>query len=437
MWDVATRRERSADFGDTAAHHLSLVSLNQCRPRNLRIIQVSRAGSVFLWLLLMLLCQTAPGQSVPSQASEVQAHLQKARDALKGNAPEIAMSEYRAVLELDSGNIEAQANLGVLAFFKGDCKSASQYFRGALAIQPSVPKAKALLGICEKRLGDPAAEASLERSFSDLADPKLKTQVGMELVGLYYQQGMLHRAGSLIQKLVELDPDNVDTLYFAQLLYGELADETLNKLAVLAPGSARMQQVIGERLVNAWDLTGAIEHFRKALELDPHLAGVRFELSQAILESSPSDSRARAEAQSLLEAALKIEGDSAKIECAMGAIAVSQQEEDRAYGHYDRAFALNPREVEAQMGMGRLLMGKRKPEEAAKFLRMAVDSDPLNGEAHYRLAVAYRDLQRPEAAQKEMQMFQSIKKIKDQVKDLYRQMNKPNRTRDEGMRDNY
>ena len=120
----------------------------------------------------------------------------------------------------------------------------------------------------------------------------------------------------------------------------------------------------------------------------------------------------------------------------MGAIAVSQQEDDRAYRHYDRAFALNPGEVEAQMGLGRLLMAKRKPEEAVKFLRMAVESDPLNGEAHYRLAVAYRDLHRPEDAQKEMQMFQSIKKIKDQVKELYKQMNKQTRSREEPMRDN-
>ena len=68
-----------------------------------------------------------------------------------------------------------------------------------------------------------------------------------------------------MRSLVDLDPDNVDVLFMAQRVYSELADDTLNKLAVLAPGSARMQQVIAERLVNGGDLKGAIEHYRKAL----------------------------------------------------------------------------------------------------------------------------------------------------------------------------
>jgi tetratricopeptide (TPR) repeat protein len=368
--------------------------------------------------------------SVAGQTTEVQSHSQRAREALKASVPEAAVKEYRAVLELDPRNIEANGNLGVIEFFRDDCQSASRYFSAALAIQPSLPKAQALLGICQKRLGDPSALASLERSFSGLTEPKLRIQVGMELMGLHYQQGNLHKAASLIQSLVELDPDNVDVLYSAQLLYTELADETLNKLAVLAPGSARMQQIVGERLVNAGDLKGAIEHYKKALALDPRLQGVRYELSQAILESSPSDGKAQTEAQALLEDAVKTEGDNARIECELGAIAVAKQDEEQGYAHYHRAFVLNPRETQAQMGLARLLMSERKSEEAVTFLRMAIESDPLNGEAHYRLALAYRDLQRAEDAQKEIRIFQDIKRIKDQVKELYRQMNKES-TRDD------
>jgi tetratricopeptide (TPR) repeat protein len=89
-----------------------------------------------------------------------------------------------------------------------------------------------------------------------------------------------------------LDPDNIEILYMAQRVYSDLADDTLNKLAILAPGSARMQQVIAERLINGGDLKGATEHYRKALEIDPHLPGVHYELAEAILESAPGDSRA-------------------------------------------------------------------------------------------------------------------------------------------------
>ncbi len=76
------------------------------------------------------------------------------------------------------------------------------------------------------------------------------------------------------------------------------------------------------------------------------------------------------------------------------------------------------------MGLGRVLMAQGKPQEAIKYLRMAVPTDPLNGEAHSRLGTAYRTLQMTDEAQKELKLFDEIKKTKDQVKQLYRQMNR-------------
>ncbi len=68
-------------------------------------------------------------------------------------------------------------------------------------------------------------------------------------------------------------------------------------------------------------------------------------------------------------------------------------------------------------------MMQQKPQEAIKYLEAAIQIDPLNSEAHYRLASAYKRLQMDDQAQKEMHLFQEIKKTKDQVEDLYRQMN--------------
>src|SRR5207249_11762578 len=143
------------------------------------------------------------------------------------------------------------------------------------------------------------------------------------------------------------------------------------------PGSARMQQVIAERLINAGDLHGAIEHYKKALEMDPHLPGVRYELGEAILESSPGDAATQAEGLKELDAAIQTEGDNAKIECQLGKIAFLRSDMDQAFAHYSHAFELNPGEVDAQMGLAKLLMMMNKPQEAVKYLRMAVESDPL------------------------------------------------------------
>ena len=124
------------------------------------------------------------------------------------------------------------------------------------------------------------------------------------------------------------------------------------------------------------------------------------------------------------------EGDSAKVQCELAKIAVLRSDLEGAHGHYDRAFKLNPEDPEAQLGLGRILMTE-KPQEARWFLELAVQSDPLNGEARYRLAQVYQRLQMPEESQEQLHLFQEIKKTKDQVRWLYRQMKKQPKTEDD------
>jgi tetratricopeptide (TPR) repeat protein len=380
-------------------------------------------GRHLIVALALLASALAAAQTNASHAVEIHNHLHKAAEYLKANNPDSAVKEFDAVLAIDPRNAEAYANLGVIAFFQHDYQKAAPYLRRALAIDPSLVKTQALLGICQRRLGDPSARALLEKSFPKVKDKPLQLQVGIELATLYDQQGEPGATASVMRSLVDLDPDNVDVLFMAQRVYSELADDTLNKLAVLAPGSARMQQVIAERLVNGGDLQHAIEHYRRALQIDSHLPGVHFELGEAILQSSPNDPATQVEAEKEFEAAEAIDGDAAKAECGLGGIALSQSDLDRAFTHYQRAYKLNPNEIEAQLGLARLLMMQQKPQEAVNYLRAAIQSDPLNSEAHYRLASAYRRLHLDDQAQKEMHLFQEIKSTKDQVKELYKQMN--------------
>jgi tetratricopeptide (TPR) repeat protein len=369
-------------------------------------------------------------QTGDSHSAEIHNHLQKAEEYLKAKDPNSAVKEFDAVLALDPRNSEAYANLGVIAFFQSDYRNASQNFRKALDIDSSLVKAQALLGICQRRLGDPSARALLEKSFAKLKDKPLRLQVGLELAALYDQLGDPGGTASVMRTLVDLDPDNVDVLFMAQRVYTELADDTLNKLAVLAPGSARMQQVIAERLVNDGDLKGAIEHYREALRIDSRLSGVHFELGEAILAFAPNDAAAQAEAQKEFETAIAVDGDTAKTECEFGSIALSQSNLDKAFAHYQRAYQLNPNEVQAQMGLAKLLMMQEKPQEAVKYLRMAVQLDPLNRAAHYQLGTAYRRLQMTDMARKELRLSQEIKQTQDQVEELYRQMNRKSRMGD-------
>jgi tetratricopeptide (TPR) repeat protein len=388
-------------------------------------------ASVWLFAGLLSMTVAMSSQSASSTPALVHDHLRRAEAFLKANDPSSAVKEFEAVLALNPKNAEAYANLGVIAFVQQDCATASGDFRKALAIDPSLVRIQALLGLCEKKMGKPSAEALLEKSFPKLTDKRLRLQVGMELASLYDEQGDSGGTASVMRALVDLAPDNVDVLFMAQRVYSELADDTLNKLAVLAPDSARMQQVIAERLVNGGDLKGAIEHYRKALQINPKLPGVHFELGEAILESAPSDPGAQKEAENEFKTAVNIDGDTAKTECQFGDIAYSQSDLDGAFAHYQRAYQLNPNEAPAQIGLARILMTREKPQEAIKYLRMAVARDPLNGGAHYRLAQAYRRAQMMDEAKKEAKLVEEIKSAKDRVEALYHEMNIPRRPTDE------
>jgi tetratricopeptide (TPR) repeat protein len=383
----------------------------------------ARGQAFLLALLLVCVCPGgARAQTAPSNAA-LAGDLERGQAALKAKDSAAAAEAFRDALKIDPKNAEAHANLGALAFFKGDCAAAMPELKSALESAPTLENAKGLVAICEKRVGDRNATADLEAAFGALHEPKLRVQVGVELADLYYQNGDLDRTLPVVHQLVELAPDNADLLFFAQRIYSEMADDTMNKLALLAPDSARMQQLIAEKLINAGDLNGAIEHYRKALAADPRLPGLHFELAEAILEGG-NDAAAQTAARAELDAAAKTEGDSARIECAYGRIAALAGNFAEAGEHYRHALAMDAASGEAQLGLGKALADQGQPQEAVKYLRMAVASDPMNASAHYRLARVCRALNLDDEARKQTQFYQEIRAAKDHVAQLYRQMNR-------------
>jgi tetratricopeptide (TPR) repeat protein len=381
-------------------------------------------------LLVAFLFQPNLHAQTGSAGGSLAEDLARGQDALKAKDSSAATEAFRAALRVDPANAEAHANLGAIAFVHGDCQAAMPELHSALASAPSLVNAKALIAICEKRLGAENAKADLEAAFAALKDPQLRVQVGVELADVYYQAGDLDHTLPVVHELVELAPDNADLLFFAQRIYSEMADDTLNKLALLAPDSARMQQLIAEKLINAGDLNGAIEHYHKALAADARLPGLHFELAEAILEGG-NNAAAQTAARAELDAAVKAEGDNARIECGYGRIAAVQGNFDDALAHYRRAYQLDPSSGEAQLGLGRALEERDQPAEAVKYLRMAVASDPMNPSAHYRLARACRALHLDDEARKETQLYEEIRAAKDHVAQLYRQMNRRPETQDD------
>lgn len=313
---------------------------------------------------------------------------------------------------------------GTQELVHGNCAAAEKDLRAGLAAAPSMAQAQGLLGICEKRLGETGAQAHLEAGFAKVTDPKLKTEIGVELADFEYQRGDLDRALPVVRALVALNPENTDILFFAQNVYKDMADDTLNKLALIAPDSPRMQEVVAERLVESGNLPAAAEHYRAALAKDPYLPGAHFELAEAILESTPNDAAAQADAQNELDAALRVDGESARLECELGRVAYLTGRMDAALAHYQRARQMMPADEDALLGVARILVRQDKAAGAEPLLRKVVAADPLNGEAHYRYAMALKATGQTDAAQEQIRIYQTIREARDKVAHVFEEMNR-------------
>jgi tetratricopeptide (TPR) repeat protein len=319
---------------------------------------------------------------------------------------------------------DAQIAQGMQDVMRGNCVAAEKELRGALAVDSASARAQGLLGICEKRMGEVGAEKHLEAGFAGEKDAKIRTEIGVELADYDYQRGDLDHTLPVVRALVEMNPENLDILFFAQNVYQDMADDTLNKLALLGPDSPRMQQAVAEHLVNEGDLKDAAEHYREALAKDAYLPGAHFELAEAILEADPTDAAAQAEAQKEMETALRVDGESARVECELGRDAFLEGNLDAAMEHYQRARQMMPGNVDAQMGIARILTRQGKTREAMPLFAKVSDEDPMNGEAHYGYALALRSTGHPQEAADEMRMYQTIRTARDKVVHVYGEMNR-------------
>ena len=267
-----------------------------------------------------------------------------------------------------------------------------------------------------------------------MQDNKIRAQVGIQLADAYYEKGDIEHTSTTIGALLQFDPNNADVLYIGQRVYQEMADDSLNKLAILEPQSARMQQVIAEHLINGGNVASAIQHYQAALTMDPKLPGAHFEIGESIMQVSIDDS-ALANAEKEFAAAIQSDGDSARVEVRLGMIAEMRSRFEDAYKYYMRAYTLNPNDLDAQMGIAKNLMDRGQPKDAIPYLRNVVDADPLNTEARYRLAVAYRKVGAKDEADKQMKLFRESRDLVNEVKNVYSQMNRQEKKRPDEIAD--
>ena len=378
----------------------------------------------FFWVTCSsLLLMTSARLGAQTRSSrEIEQHYKKAQEALRAKQDAIAIREFREILRLDPRNASAYANLGVIAFTEKDYAQASQEFRAALKLQPLLWNAQAFLGMSELRLGHRTqAQPLLEESFKNVQDGSLKTKVGMDLITLYYQSKDLNQAVDVVRVLARIRPEAPDVLYTAYRTYSDLAARSLSALAQVAPNSAEMYQILAQALASQDNFPGAMAQYRKALETDPQLPGVHFDLGQVILANSQEEP-ARKEAEKEFALALAADPTSADSEYMLGEIEWLRSDPQGALERYSHALLFRPDFVDAHIAAGKALTSLGRPAEALAHLREAVRLDPQNEVAHYRLAQAHGRLGRPQDAEREEATFRKLRDSHEPVRARFEQV---------------
>jgi tetratricopeptide (TPR) repeat protein len=366
------------------------------------------------FLLLLMTVDGLP-QTSSSTAVEIRDYMSQAQKALRANQPNVAAQAYQAILRLDPENIEARANLGVVAMSTGDWGKAAEDLDAALKLQPSDGRVEALLGLCLIRLGR-AAEARklLAEAFPKLEDPNLKREAGLRLLSIQFETGELDKASGILATLQELYPDDAAISYAAYRVYSDLAFQAIESLAINAPESAQLHRALAEHLVNGGRNEAAITEYRKALAISPDAPDLHFELGQAILFESHVDA-SLTEAQKEFESSLHLNPADARCECQLAEIDLLRSNSAEAASHFAQALKLDSEAACAKAGLAEQLMEKGNDQQALEYLQAAVRGDPYNDQFHYRLSGFYRRMGNKEEAAKEMEKFKQLRDIKDEL----------------------
>ena len=377
----------------------------------------------FLVVLLLLGAASSitAQSSASSKAQQVQMHEQKARELVSQKKPELAAKEYAAILALDPQNVNAQANLGVLLYFQKDYAGAEPHLRIAVDQQPDLFKIRTLLGMCERHLGKTdAARADLEAVLSQLTDPKLRTDVGLQLIELYTATDDLAKAAQVIATLREAAPNDPRVLYAAYRIYTDQAAEALLGMSIAVPNSGQMHQAMAHELGRVGDSNGAIADYRAALAADPQLPGIHFELAEA-LHNSP-ETKLKDEAEQEYRTAVANNPLDEKALARLGDIVAEKGNLDEAEKYYKQALAIVPHDPNAEVGLAFVYVQKDNPAAALPLLENAIAEDPSNITAHYRLSTVYRALHRPDDAKRELAEYKKYKELKEKLRTVYKDM---------------
>lgn len=298
-----------------------------------------------------------------------------------------AREAFASALAVQPANDTATLGMARLAAISGDRTKAQQLLREILDRSPTLTDALLLNG--GLLAVDGKAEEAMRTYDQAIAAEPLDPRAYLSVVPLLLHQGQVAAARERVDALKKLSPGRFATLYLDALVsysQGHLpaARDSVLVLLKAAPDSGQGLLLAGAVAHDSGDYTQAEEHLKKAVSMYPNAEYPRRLLASTLLRAGHAE---RAKEQ--LATLLKQQPQNPAVLSLAGEIALAKREVKEAAEYFQRAIALNPKDVRNRTRLGQARLAAGDPERAVQDLELASNADEQQYQADVALVVLH------------------------------------------------
>jgi Flp pilus assembly protein TadD len=374
--------------------HAALVA----KPFKLRYCLAQLAAAcILLWGATTLRAQTATTQSPQDLLKEAVAFHQQGK-------LEEAIRDYELFLDIYPDAPEVRSNLGAALVATGKYLQAIEEYKLAL-MKTSDPQVRLNLALAYYKTDDFAdAVGELEKVHELDKDNR---QVDLLLADSYVRRGDNKKAIDVLSPLYaastsDLAVDYVLGTALARDGQAEVAQRVINPL-MSGPDSAEKHMLLGTAKFAAHDFPGALEEFRKAVEMNPDLPEVNSYYGQALFSNGHTE-----ESREIFERELARNPNDFQSNIHIGLLLKQEQKYDDALKAFKRALASHPGDLAVRYQIALVKMAQGKDDVARDELEQVVSESPKFLEAHVSLSTLYYRLKLKEAGNREREIVQRL-----------------------------
>ncbi len=296
---------------------------------------------------------------------------------------DLGIAYYRKALALESNYVLAHNNLGVALMKMGDFNEAISHLRKAIELEPDIPTGYRNMAQCYLMKGD------LDSAFNEIKKvlPFNPGDASVYFFGgnCLYLQHHVKEAIDWYQKALRIKPADVDGQYNMAIAWVESGDIAqahvyYAKTLRLDPDYARIIVERGRALVNKDDLKGALDHFRRASELDSSNADYRVGTGYVLSKMGKSNEAER----EFNEVTISSKKDPSAL-FKLGSVFLLLDEPARAIPVLQQAVSLDVGSADYRVKLGIALLMLNRDGEAKQCFEQALALSPNHADAHYRL----------------------------------------------------